>query len=209
MSEGANYAVDPLSCEGCGYCIKICPTGAIKSYKRKVGQLLVSDVRTGTKMVHAKLDIGADNSGKLVAEVKSKSKEMAKMLKKEYVIVDGSPGIGCPVISSLSGADLVVFVTEPTLSAFHDLKRVTALVKKHRISSVCFINKADLNIEVKRDIVTYLDEIGIEFIGGIPYSSEIPKMIANAQIITESDNLHASEIIHAWDIIKQKVKEVI
>ena len=124
------YIIDPLNCEGCGYCARICPTNAIINESRNVGKWYISDIKTGSIMVHAKLGIGADNSGKLVAKVKNEAKQIAEEKNKEIVIVDGSPGIGCPVVSSLSGANFVVLVTEPSVSGLHDLKRVYELVQK-------------------------------------------------------------------------------
>jgi MinD superfamily P-loop ATPase len=130
----SNYKkIDPLSCEGCGLCSHICPHNAISMVDRFVGDFYISEIRTNTKMVHAKLLPGGENSGKLVAEVKKESKLQAEKDKKDFIIVDGSPGIGCPVISSLSGADMALLVTEPTMSALHDLKRVVELLQKFQI----------------------------------------------------------------------------
>ncbi len=201
------YSIDSISCEGCGYCSKICPVEAITNHERLVGQMYVSDVRTGTKMVHAKLGIGADNSGKLVAYVKKKSKDIAKLLKKKYVIVDGSPGIGCPVISSLSGADLVLFVTEPSKSGFHDLKRVIELVEKFKLPSVCIINKFDLNLEITEEIVAYLEQRQIDFVAKLPYSMIVSQMLSQGKILVETDNNISREIRGAWKSIIQKLEK--
>ncbi len=209
ISQKTDYfKVDPISCEGCGYCSKVCPTDAITNKSRKVGQMFVSDIKTNTKMVHAKLAIGADNSGKLVANVKNKAKELAKSLEKKYIIVDGSPGVGCPVISSLSGASLVVFVTEPTKSAFHDLKRVVQLVKKFHLPAVCIINKQDMNREISEDIVKYLEKQKIDLIASIPYSSSVPKAISQGNILTETDDYISKEISRAWGSIKFKLEKL-
>ena len=113
-----NYIVDPLNCEGCGYCARVCPEDAISNRQLNVGKWYVSHIKTGSIMVHAKLGIGADNSGKLVAKVKSIAKIIAEERHKKFIIVDGSPGIGCPVVSSLSGASFVILVTEPSVSIF-------------------------------------------------------------------------------------------
>ncbi len=200
------FKVDPISCEGCGYCSKVCPTDAITNKTRKVGQMFVSDIKTNTKMVHAKLAIGADNSGKLVANVKNKAKELAKSLEKKYIIVDGSPGVGCPVISSLSGASLVVFVTEPTKSAFHDLKRVVELVRKFHIPAVCIINKQDMNRDISLDISKFLEDQKIDLVASIPYSATVPKAISQGKILTEAEDEISKEISNAWNLIKQKLE---
>ncbi|MCK4716880.1 MAG: ATP-binding protein, partial [Candidatus Marinimicrobia bacterium] len=118
------YVVQPLDCEGCGYCARVCPVDAITMESQNVGDWYISTTKVGSSMVHARLGIGAENSGKLVAKVKNEAKIIAKEQDEKYVLVDGSPGIGCPVVSSLSGANFVVLVTEPTVSGIHDLKRV-------------------------------------------------------------------------------------
>ncbi len=200
--KGMNYKVDPISCEGCGYCSKICPVKAIYNTKRKVGNLFVSNVKTNTKMVHAKLAIGADNSGKLVAYVKKKAKEIALQEQKDFIIVDGSPGIGCPVISSLSGANMVLFVTEPTLSAFQDLKRVLALINKFKIPACCIINKADLNTEIYLEIRNFLEEESIPLLASLPYSSIVSQKISLGEILTESQNEISVELQQAWQTLK-------
>jgi MinD superfamily P-loop ATPase len=152
------FAVEPLNCEGCGYCRRVCPENAITMAERHVGEWYVSNTKLGNPMVHARLGIGAENSGKLVAQVKNEARRIAGEQGKNIILVDGSPGIGCPVISSLSGADFVVLVTEPTLSALHDLKRIYQLVKRFNIRAGCIINKADLNIQVASRIEYLLDE---------------------------------------------------
>jgi len=142
------YVVNPLNCEGCGYCARVCPTEAITNKSLNVGKWYMSNIKSGSIMVHARLGIGADNSGKLVAKVKNEAKEIAEDEFKDYVIVDGSPGVGCPVVSSLSGAKFVVLVTEPSVSGIHDLKRVYELVKKFNIKTGCIINKYDINKKI-------------------------------------------------------------
>ena len=140
------YIVDPLSCEGCGYCARVCPTNAIINKSLNVGKWYISNIKTGSIMVHAKLGIGADNSGKLVAKVKSEAKDIAEDEQKDFVIVDGSPGVGCPVVSSLSGASFVVLVTEPSVSGLHDLKRVYELVNSRLRPVVLSINRISIRM---------------------------------------------------------------
>ncbi|MBN2828848.1 MAG: ATP-binding protein [Candidatus Cloacimonetes bacterium] len=183
--ETGQYEVSNLNCEGCGYCGHICPAGAISMVEQNVGKWYVSDIKTGAKMVHAGLKIGADNSGKLVAKVKREAKAIATLENKPYIIVDGSPGIGCPVVSSLSGADFVVFVTEPTVSGIHDLERVYQLVEKFRIPSGCIINKADLNEQVSAEIKLFLTNNGIQHLADLPYDESFTKAMTNGQTIVE------------------------
>ncbi len=201
------YVVEPLNCEGCGYCPRVCPTDAIEMSEQNVGKLFVSNIRTNTKMVHASLKIGADNSGKLVAKVKNEAKSLAENTNKKFILVDGSPGIGCPVVSSLSGANIVVLVTEPSVSGIHDLKRVYQLVKKFGIKTGCIINKADVNKNKRKEIHDFIKEENIEFIAEIPYDENFTKAMTNGKTIIEFDNGKIKKILESsWEKIKELVK---
>ncbi len=201
------YIVDPLSCEGCGYCARVCPTDAIINKDLNVGKWYISNIKTGSIMVHARLGIGADNSGKLVAKVKSEAKDIAEDEFKDYVIVDGSPGVGCPVVSSLSGASFVVLVTEPSVSGLHDLKRVYELVHKFNIKAGCIINKADINPEVCKNIEGFLQKENIVHIANLPYDEDFTKAMTNGQTIVEYSNGHLKELIaKSWKKILENVK---
>ena len=198
------YIVDPLSCEGCGYCARVCPTNAIENKDLNVGKWYISNIKTGSIMVHAKLGIGADNSGKLVAKVKNEAREIAEDEFKDYVIVDGSPGVGCPVVSSLSGASFVVLVTEPSVSGMHDLKRVYELVKKFRLKTACIINKSDINPKITKEIEGFLEEENIVHIANLPYDEDFTKAITNGQTIVEyRDNNLSKLITESWEKIKE------
>jgi len=200
------YVVDPLACEGCGYCARICPTDAITNKDLNVGKWFVSNIKTGSIMVHAKLGIGADNSGKLVAKVKSEAKDIAEEERVDYIVVDGSPGVGCPVVSSLSGAAFVVLVTEPSVSGLHDLKRVYELVHKFNIKAGCIINKSDINTEMTKKIAQFLKEENILHIANLPYDEAFTKAMTNGQTIVEyADNDLANKIKESW----KKITEVV
>ena len=147
----ADLIVQPFKCEGCGLCYHICPESAVKMKENISGHYFISDTRIG-KMVHAKLKPGEESSGLLVAEVRKKANEVAKELNKELVLIDGSPGIGCPVISSITGSDMALVVTEPTISGKHDLERVLELLKQFRIMSYVIVNKADINLDITKEI---------------------------------------------------------
>lgn len=177
--------VNPLDCEGCGYCYHVCPVQAIHLPIQRVGKCYVSDTRFACTLVHAKLGIGADNSGKLVAKVKREAKQAALKEKKDYILVDGSPGIGCPVISSLSGASFVLLVTEPSLSALDDVTRVWKLVNKFGIPAGCIINKADINPEVADRILMFLSKNGIAHISNLPYDEDFHKAITEGMNLIE------------------------
>ena len=203
------YVVNKLNCEGCGYCFHVCPTDAIPMKEQNVGKWYISNTKADNVMVHARLGIGAENSGKLVAKVKNEAKRIAKETDKEFIVVDGSPGIGCPVVSSLSGADFVVLVTEPTLSGLHDLKRVYQLVKKFNTSAGCIINKSDLNIKVARQIEKFLREENIIHISDLPYDETFTKAMINGQTIVEYDDTSLKNIlIKCWEKIKKHTNKI-
>ncbi len=200
------HTVDPLSCEGCGYCARICPTDAIENLSMNVGKWYISSIKTGSLMIHARLGIGADNSGKLVAKVKNEAKRLAEETNKDYIIVDGSPGIGCPVVSSLSGASFVVLVTEPSVSGLHDLKRVYELVKKFNLKAGCIINKSDINEKVTQEIEAFLMEENILHIVNLPYDEQFTNAMTNGQTIIESDTNGLKQmIVDSWNKIKQTI----
>jgi MinD superfamily P-loop ATPase len=141
--------IDPISCEGCAFCSYICPVGAIKMEENISGEWFISETRFGP-MVHAKLGIAEENSGKLVSLVRKKAKELAEKNNCDWVIIDGAPGIGCPVIASLSGIDCALVVTEPTLSGIHDAIRVIDVAKHFGIAVKLVINKYYLNTEFQK-----------------------------------------------------------
>ncbi|HNQ43548.1 MAG TPA: ATP-binding protein [Candidatus Cloacimonadota bacterium] len=177
------FKVAALDCEGCGYCYHVCPTKAISLVEQKVGQCFISDTRYAGQLVHARLGIGADNSGKLVAKVKKDARELATST--GYVLVDGSPGIGCPVISSLTGADYVLLVTEPSLSGLSDLKRVWELIQRFHIPAAAIINKADLNFSITTHITEFLAQEGILHLDSIPYDEDFSLAITQGLSLTE------------------------
>ncbi len=198
------YGVEPLDCEGCSYCAKVCPVSCIDMKEAYAGKWFTSTTRLSTPMVHARLGIGSDNSGKLVSKVKNEAKELANTLNKEYLLIDGSPGIGCPVVSSLSGANFVVLVTEPSISGIHDLKRVYDLVKSFKIKAGCIINKYDINSAGTNEIKEFLEKENIEHIASVPYNENFTKAMTNAQTIVEYDNGELKEILtQSWEQIKK------
>ncbi len=179
-----SFDIDPLHCEGCGACAWICPEKAIKMEIQPSGTIYEAETRFGP-MVHAILDIGAENSGKLVSEVIQKSQVIANEHKKEVIIVDGSPGIGCPVIAALTNADLVIIVVEPTMTAIHDMIRVSELIQFFKLLTVVIINKATINTEQRERIVEFCQEEGIPIVGEVPYNLAIYKAMVKGETVLE------------------------
>ncbi len=198
-NEGGFYKIDEIGCEGCGYCAEVCPTEAIDMLDSYVGNIFESTIKTGASMIHARLRAGADNSGKLVARVKQDARKKAQELGINMIIIDGSPGIGCPVISSITGADYVILVTEPTPSGLHDLKRVYELVKKFKIKAGLIINKYDLNSGVSAEIKKFADTENISLIAELPYNEDFTKAITAGKTVAEYEESIISKIVkEAW-----------
>ena len=192
------YAVDPVACEGCNVCVEFCPVKAIAFNDAINGQWFVSDTRFGP-MVHAKLGIAEENSGKLVTLIRRKAKEIAEERKLDLVIVDGSPGIGCPVIASITGADVVLIVTEPTLSGRHDLGRVADLAASFNIRTLLCINKADVNPEMTAQITEEARRRGIALVGEIPYDDAFTKaQIMKATVVEYTGGQTTETVKTLW-----------
>jgi MinD superfamily P-loop ATPase len=192
------FIIDPVSCEGCKVCVEFCPADAIEFNDSINGQWFISDTRFGT-MVHAKLGIAEENSGKLVTLIRKKAKELAVQQKKDLLIVDGSPGIGCPVIASITGADLVLVVTEPTLSGRHDLDRVSQLTANFGIETLVCVNKADINPQITGQISEDARQRGLKVIGKIPYDEAFTKaQIIKASVIEYTAGTITEQIKALW-----------
>ena len=173
--EDGEIIIDPISCEGCGVCSHICPVEAIEMEKSVSGECFVSRTKYGP-FVHARLGIGEENSGKLVTEVRKKAKEIADKNNLDFIIIDGPPGIGCPVISSLSGTDLALVVTEPTLSGIHDMERVVQVAHHFKTQTACCINKYDLNLQNSKKIESWCKKNSIPLIGKIPFDEQVTNL---------------------------------
>jgi MinD superfamily P-loop ATPase len=196
-----DFIIDPVSCEGCGLCAHICPGDAIEMEENISGEWFISDTKYGP-FVHAKLGIAEENSGKLVAKIRQAGKEIAENEDLEYVIIDGPPGIGCPVFASLTGADLAVIVTEPTLSGIHDMKRVAEVVKHFNINTKVVVNKFDLNADNTRLIEKFCEEREIEMAGYIPFSHVVSESIENAvPLVEHTEDDVSNEVINIWNNI--------
>lgn len=196
-----NLEINPVRCEGCGACVFICPVQAISLEEKISGYAYISETRYGL-MAHAKLNIAEEASGKLVTVIKEKAKELAEENGKDLIIIDGSPGIGCPVIASLTGVDLALVVTEPTMSGIHDLERILSVAKHFGVRSLVCVNKFDINKENTEGIEELCREGGIEMVGKIPYDPVVTgAMIAGKTLVEFSDDEVADEIRAIWNRI--------
>jgi MinD superfamily P-loop ATPase len=179
-----NGAVDYISCEGCGFCSHVCPEKAIMMEEAFSGDWFISETLYGP-FVHARLGIGEENSGKLVTVVRKKAMEIAEERNTNLILIDGPPGIGCPVAASLTGVDLVLAVTEPTLSGIHDLERILKLSEQFKIPSLVCINKFDINSENSDQIISYSEKNGSQIIGKIPYEPKVVEALANRRTVLD------------------------
>ncbi|MGI6778108.1 MAG: ATP-binding protein [Acetivibrionales bacterium] len=184
ISANGKYKVDPYACEGCGVCEAVCLFGAITLKPAVTGELLLY-ANEEKVFSTAQLKMGSGNSGKLVAEVKKQMKTAA--VDAELAIIDGSPGIGCPVIASLSGVDMVLIVAEPSISGMSDMDRIIKTAAKFGTKTAVCINKFDTNIENTEKIEEFCKKRGLSFVGRIPFDSSAVKVINNGQTIVDID----------------------
>ena len=200
--------VDPLGCEGCGVCAHICPENAIEMVERQSGNLYESETRIGP-LIHAKLLPGEGNSGRLVTEVRKLGSKVATDKGISTVLIDGSPGIGCPVIATVTGINLGVIVTEPTMSGIHDMQRVSELLQKFRVKTTVIINKYDLNLENSEEIEQYCNNHDIEVLGKIKFDPIMTKSMVAAQTLPEFAPDHEiSQLLRkVWNRIVEILQE--
>jgi MinD superfamily P-loop ATPase len=204
-SDGT-FEIDSSSCEGCGVCVEFCPAKAIDFPDRLCGAWFVSKTRFGT-MIHARLGIGAENSGKLVSTVRQQAKQVAAAVQADWILTDGPPGTGCPVIASITGADAVLAVTEPTCSGQHDLLRVLELTRHFKIPAFVCVNKWDINPEMTGQIEAVAAEAGAAVSGRIPYDKSITMAQINGQSVVELNNGAASQAIQTlWEKLCQTLQ---
>lgn len=197
------FRIDPIACEGCGVCAYFCQDDAIELKETVNGEWFISETRHGP-MVHARLGIAAENSGKLVTLVRTQAKRIAEERRLDLIIVDGSPGIGCPVIASLTGADLALVVTEPTVSGLHDLQRVVSLADHFQIPRAVCINKFDLSPEMSNQVEKWCRERGIPIVGRIPYDEAFTQaMVRETTVVEYSDGRTAQTIRQIWSEVIQ------
>ncbi len=204
---GPDFSVNKINCEGCGVCVHFCPVKAISFPQDICGKWYLSETRFGP-MVHARLNIAEENSGLLVTLVRNQAKVLAEKQGLNTIIVDGPPGIGCPVIASISGSSLVLIVTEPTLSGLHDLERVGSLAAHFKIPTVVCVNKSDLHEEMADHIEGYCEVNRINWLGRIPYDAAVTHaMVAGRSIVEFSDGAVPKAIEGIWRQVEDLLKD--
>jgi MinD superfamily P-loop ATPase len=202
-----SYEVDPIGCEGCGVCVYFCPSKAIEFPENTCGEWFISETRFGS-MVHARLGIAEENSGKLVTLVRREAKSLVDRKNLALILTDGPPGIGCPVIASIGGASAVLIVTEPTVSGKHDMGRVAQLAEHFRVPAMMCINKYDLNLELTRELERTARERNIACLGRIPFDPTFTRAMIKAQNVLEYGNGSKAnrEIKSIWQKIEKRLE---
>jgi len=204
-SGQVRFEVDSHACEGCGVCVEVCPVKAIEFPDRLCGEWFESETRVGP-MVHARLAIGADNSGKLVSLVRKRASDIAKENGLNWVLVDGPPGIGCPVIASITGASAVLIVTEPTLSGEHDLERTLSLTKHFNVPAFVCVNKWDINPEMADRIEQLAEKAGAHCVARLPYDSIVTQAQTLGQAVADDPDGPLTETLdQIWKQLCQTV----
>jgi MinD superfamily P-loop ATPase len=202
----AAYEVNSIDCEGCGVCVHFCPEKAIDFPENTCGEWFVSDTRFGP-MVHARLGIAEENSGKLVTLVRQEARKIAEAKRLDLILTDGPPGVGCPVIASIGSASAVLIVTEPTVSGKHDMERVIQLAGHFKVPAMICVNKFDLNLELNREIENYAKEKGLSCLGHIPFDPVFTKAMIQGQTVFEYDGQTtvSKAIRGTWQQLSEKL----
>jgi MinD superfamily P-loop ATPase len=201
----ADFRVDPIDCEGCGVCVYFCPERAIDFPINTSGEWFISNTRFGS-MVHARLGIAQENSGKLVTLVRREAARLAEEESSEWILTDGPPGVGCPVIASVGGATAVLIVTEPTVSGKHDMERVAQLAAHFNVPAMVSVNKFDLNIDATRAIEAYATDKGLDVMTRIPFDPVFTKAMVHGQTVCDYDarSQAAEAVRRLWEELRGK-----
>ena len=204
-SDRPTHSVDPYACEGCGVCFESCPEKAIRMQPAESGEWFTATTRFGP-MVHGRLGIAESNSGKLVTLLRTQARELAMTRGLELVLIDGPPGIGCPAIASLTGASFALVVTEPTLAAFHDLRRAIDLAGRLKVPTGICINKFDINQDVTTEIETWAESHGIDVLGRLPYDSCVTSAQVAGKTLTEIGlNPLTQPLAMLWEVVNKRL----
>jgi MinD superfamily P-loop ATPase len=202
-----DFEINPIACEGCGVCVHFCPEKAIDFPENTCGEWYISDTRFGP-MVHARLGIAQENSGKLVSLVRQEARKLGEEKNLELILSDGPPGVGCPVIASIGGATAVLIVTEPTVSGKHDMERVVQLADHFKVPAMICVNKFDLNLELTRDIENFAKEKGLSCLGRIPFDPIFIQAMVQAQTIFEynTESKVGQAIKQIWENLSNRLE---
>ena len=200
------FQVDEIACEGCGVCVWKCPVDAISFEPHKNGEWFISQTRFGD-MVHAKLGVAEENSGKLVTLVRQEAKKLAEENQRDLLLVDGPPGTGCPVIAAIGGADAVLIVVEPTLTAIHDMQRVVQLARHIEVRPMVAINKSDLNDELAAQIQEFCETENLPIVGCIPYDLAIVRAQLQGKTIFEvAETALKQQFVELWKNVQVVIR---
>lgn len=204
-----NFVVDPIECEGCGVCCYFCPEDAIDFPLNTCGEWYLSDTRFGP-MAHARLGIAEDNSGKLVTLIRQEGRKLAEEKHLDFLLTDGPPGVGCPVIASLGGATAVLIVAEPTVSGRHDMERVAELAKFFKVPAMVCVNKFDLNPGESEAIESFGRKRNIKVIGRIPFDPAFTKAMVNGKTIVEyNGNSEGCKAVRKiWENLNKQIQDL-
>lgn len=204
-SSSHAYRVEALSCEGCAACFYQCPEDAIRMEEQTAGRWFRSDSRFGP-LFHAHLFAGQENSGKLVTMVRQQGRDLGAEIGAQLMLIDGPPGIGCPVISATTGVDMALLVVEPTISGVHDLKRVLGTTEHFGVPALVAINKADLNVKRSDEVAAFCEERGVELVGRIPYNTAVTEAMVQGQPVTAYTDGSVSEALREiWKRVKVRL----
>ena len=199
------FDIIKTNCEGCGVCELVCPTDAIQLVDRLSGHAYDSETRFGP-MAHAELKTAEEASGLLVSLVRNNARLLAKAQDKQLIIIDGPPGIGCPVISAIAGVDMVLIVAEPTVSGIHDAERVIGVCQHFQIPAMLLVNKYDLNKEMASQLEEFCSSSGVETVGRLPYDNVTTQaMIAGQSVVEYSDGEMARIIKEIWKKVEEEL----